>query len=373
MKQVQKTAEIIERLKAAFGAEADVNAYAVFEAIAINQNPIRQKHPLFEGAVAQKSLLNELVASIQKESAPLQLQHDTRTLPAGRIFDAKLQGDEVRVLFAINSTAENQALIADLDAGIIDQVSVNLLAKQLLCSHAGCGFDYLGPDASYMNILNGECGEGHKLREGGTHIQMHGLDYLAEISLVGSGGADGARIVGRNDQAFASESFQRLAASGLAPAMLVASLTAEGKTTKMPDIDINALVASAAADKAQITVLTGERDAQTALVAARDATITELNGQIETLTAERDAAVATAAPDAAVLEFIKDACTKALIAKGDQNPTVPEKVEDQIKAITDAGVMLSMIPSGGASRNNPSDVDADKDAPAANSAFRRAK
>lgn len=372
MKQVQKTAEIIQSLKAAFGADADPAAYAVYEAIALNQNPIRQKHPLFEGAVAQTSMLREIVASIKNESAPLQLMHAHGELPAGRVFDAQLLANgEVRTLFAINNIPENAKTIADLDAGIIDQVSVNVLAKQLLCSHAGCGFDYLGPDADFMNIMNGECGEGHKLRADGTHIQMHGLDYLSEISLVGSGGAAGARIVGRDQQAFASESFQRLAASGLAPAMLVASLTAEPAQGK-PDMDINALIASLSTEKAAVTTLTAERDAQIALVAAANTTIAERDATIVELTAARDAAVATAAPAQAVLDFIKDACTKALIAKGDQTPTVPEKLEDQIAAITAAGVMLSMIPAGGAAKTNTEDTE---QAPArhASSAFSRAK
>lgn len=376
MKQVQKTAEIIERLKAAFGAEVDPNGYAVFEAIALNQNPIRQKHPLFEGAIAQTSMLRDIVASIKGESAPLQLMHNRGDLPAGRVFDAQLLANgEVRTLFAMTNTPENAKTIADLDAGIIDQVSVNVLAKQLLCSHAGCGFDYLGPDADYMNILNGECGEGHQLRQDGTHIEMHGLDFLSEISLVGSGGATGARIVGRDNQAFASEPFQRLAASGLAPAMLVASLTAEpsaGKTTPMPDVDINALIASSATDKAAITTLTATNESLTADVTRLTAELATANTARETAEAAAVAAVETAAPSAAVLTFIKDACTKALIAKGDQTPTVPEKIEDQIAAITETGVMLSMIPAGGRSKTTTEDIE---QAPArhASSAYSRAK
>lgn len=378
MKQVQKTAEIIERLKAAFGAEVDPNAYAVFEAIALNQRPIRQKHPLFEGAVAQTSLLRELVANIKGESAPLQLQHKGGALPSGRVFDAQLVNDEVRILFAMTNTADNASLIADLDAGIIDQVSVNILAKQLLCSHAGCGFDYLGPDADYMNILNAECGEGHKLREDGTHIEMHGIDSVFEISLVGTGGADGARIVGRDNQAFASESFQRLAASGLAPAMLVASLSATPNPkdeTLMPgqNIDINALIAASATDKAEITTLTASNAALTTqvatLTAERDAAVAA-QAAAET---ERDAALETAAPDQAVLDLVAAAAKAALVAGGDNNPTVPEKVEDQIKVIKDAGLVLSMIPAGGRANTNPSDLETEKDTPAANSAFRRAK
>lgn len=377
MKQVTKTPQIIQYLQAAFGAEADPAGYAVYETIALNQNPIRQKHPLFEGAIAQDSLLNQLVTSIGKESAPLQLQHKGGELPSGRVFHAEKINGEVRALFAISTKAENAGLIADLDAGIIDQVSVNLMAKQLLCSHDGCGWDFLGPEASFMNILNAECGNEHKLRDEGNHIRLEGLDYLAEISLVGSGGADGARIVNRDNQFFASDSAQRLAASGLAPAMLLTTLTATPATVPSPEgnspMDMTALVAAAAEDKAkvmtlsaEVTTLTAARDTATALVAERDATIV-------TLTAERDAAVNTAAPAAAVLDFIKDACTKALVAKGDQTPTVPEKIEDQIAAITAAGVMLSMIPVGGAAQSGVDDVEKNAQlGQSSSSAYRRA-
>lgn len=376
MKQVTKTPQIIEHLKAAFGAEVDPNGYAVYEAIALNQNPIRQKHPLFKGAVAQDSLLRELVAEIGKESAPLQLQHKGGELPSGRVFHAELAGGEVRALFALTTKPENAGLIADLDAGIIDQVSVNLMAKSLQCSHAGCGWDYLGPDADFRNIMNGECANEHKLREGGTHIRLEGLDYLAEISLVGSGGADGARIVGKDNQFFASDSAQRLAASGLAPAMLLASITPSATPAANPkgthDMDMTALVAAAAEDKAKVITLTAEVTAQTALVAAANTTIAERDTTIADLNAKLEAANATAAPSQTVLDFIKDAATKALIAKGDQNPTVPESVEDQIAAITAAGVMLSMIPAGGAAKTGVADAEKTPVSPAS-AAFSRAK
>lgn len=377
MKQVAKTPQIIQHLQSAFGAEADPATYAVYEAIALNQNPIRQKHPLFEGAIAQDSMLRDIVAAIALESAPLQLQHSRGDLPSGRVFHAELHNGEVRTLFAINNTPEagNAKIIADLDAGIIDQVSVNVMAKSLQCSHEGCGWDYLGADASYMNILNAECGNEHKLREDGTYIRMEGLDYLAEISLVGSGGADGARIVGKDNQFFASDSAQRLAASGLAPAMLLANLTAASAPTPEGNssmTDMTALVAAAAEDKAKVMTLTASLDTSTALVATHEATIADLNTQLVAANTARDEAINTAKPSQAVLDFIADAAKKALIAKGDQTPTVPESVEDQIAAITSAGVMLSMIPVDGAAKTGADDVEG-KLAPAGNSAFSRAK
>lgn len=373
MKRIQQTAEIVERIRAAFGAEANPADYAVYEAVALNQRPIRQKHPLFEGAIAQDSLLRELVASIQNESAPLQLQHDTRSLPAGRIFAALMHGTEVRILLAVPT--EKTSLTADLDKGIIDQVSVNVLAKRLECSE--CGWDYLGEDATFMNYYEGQCANEHALRQSGVHIKMHGMDVLAEISLVGSGGADGARIVNPSNSAFNTESFQRLAASGLAPAMLVASFNIQGTE----DMDLTALVADLSTQKAAVTTLTAERDAantraetaETALTAA-NTTVAERDATIATLTAERDAAAATAAPSAAVLSFVADLCKRTLIASGNQTPEVPEGVEAQIAAITEGQAKLSaLIPAGGAASSTPSDLDNRQSAAPRANAFRRAK
>jgi hypothetical protein len=370
MKQVTKTAEVIQSLQRAFGADVAVGNYAVFEMTALNNLPIRQKHPLFEGAIAQDSMLREIVQSITTESAPLQLMHDTRQLPAGRVFDAQLVNGEVRALFAINidpasATPETRKMVSDIDAGIINQVSVNVLAKELLCSE--CGWNYLGEDANYMNVLNGECDNGHALRADGVHVKMHGLDYLAEISLVGTGGATGARILSKDNQIFGSESFQRLAASGLAPAMLVANFN---PTQGQPDMDLNALVADLSTVKASEITLTANLNASTALVAERDATIVTLTAERDVAVAAQAEAVATAAPSAAVLAFIKDAATKAMIASGNQTPTVPDDVEAQIAEITKTGTMLSMIPVGGASTAKVDDVE-DAPASASSSAFRR--
>lgn len=378
MKRIPLTAEITAKIRAAFGEDANPADYAVYEAIALNQRPIRQKHPLFEGAIAQDSMLRELVSAIEAESAPLQLMHNTRTLPAGRIFAAKMHGTEVRSLFAISTKPENQSLLADIDAGIINQVSVNVLAKRLECSE--CGWDYLSDDATFMNVLNGECGNEHALRQDGVHIKMHGMDVLAEISLVGSGGADGARIVDKNNSAFASESFQRLAASGLAPAMLVASFNIQGTE----DMDIQTLVADLTTVKAEKMSLEAQLTTATETIAERDTaleaantTIVERDAAIVTLTAERDAALEAAKPDApteAVLAFVREVCERSLIASGEATPAVPESPEDQVAAIRAAQTKLSaLIPVGGRANNATGDVEDHSQAVLGASAFRRAK
>jgi hypothetical protein len=376
MKRIPHTAEITTKLQSAFGADAVPADYAVYEAIALNQRPIRQKHPLFEGAIAQDSLLRGLAETIETESAPLQLMHDTRALPAGRVFAAKMHGTEVRILFALSlKDPESAPHIAKLDAGVIDQVSVNVLARRLECS--SCGWDYLGADASYLNIMNAECANEHQLREDGVHIKMHGVDTLAEISLVGSGGADGARILDKNNSAFASESFQRLAASGLAPAMLVATFNIQGTE----DMDMTKLIADLTDAKATNQTLEAKIATEALRADTAEAALAEANTKIAALTAEAEAAAATAAaatetaaPSEAVLAFVRTTCERSLIAAGETSIVVPETAEEQLALINTAQTKLSaLIPTGGRANTTPEDIQDDTSVTLGSSAFRRAK
>jgi hypothetical protein len=356
MKQVVKTYAIIERLKVAFGADVDVADMAVFETIALNNLPIRKKHPLYEGAVAQDSLLRELTARINAESVSLQLMHNTSELPSGRVFDARMNGQEVRALFGV-STKTQPTLVSDLDQGVIDQVSVNVLPKQILCSD--CGWDYLGADATFDNIYLGTCLNDHKLGEAGVHAALHGLDLLAEISLVNTGGAQNARIQSRDKQIYAEPAFQRLAANGHSPAMLVADLTAsipqEDKTTMT---DLTALTASLTDEKAKVITLTASLS--TAELANATLTTAAVAAAVA-LTAANDelAALKANPPEAApaVLAFVTDLCRRSLVATGEQNPVIPATIAEMITKTQEAqGKLSALIPAGGAALAAETDV-----------------
>lgn len=334
MKQVQKTAEIIGLLQASFGPDVNIEDYAVYEAVALNNLPIRQKHPLYEGAVAQDSLLRELVTSINGESVALQIAHNTDTLPVGRVFHAKLMGQEVRALFALSKTTEKD-YVAKLDQGIVDQVSVNVLPKQILCSE--CGFDYIGPDASIMNVFEGQCGNEHALREDGVHAKLHGLGNLTEISLVFKGGAQKARILNRNDQVFGQEAFQRLAASGHSPELLVASVTPSLQEDDN-NMELTALVDQLTTVKADNTALTASVTALTARADTADAAVATLTAERDALatqvaTLEAAAAETPAEAPPAVLAALSDIYKHTQIALGVQAPVVPEKIDDILAGI----------------------------------------
>lgn len=351
MKQVVQTPEVVALMKAALGADINASDFAVFEAIALNSLPLRQKHPLFDGAVAKDSLLQGVVASVNAESVPLQVMHNTGSLPKGRVFHAKMAGQEARVLFALSKTTDAE-LIAKVDQGLIDQVSVNLLSKQVLCSD--CGWDYLGEDASVSNVYLGVCANDHALRVDGVHAELHGLSDLFEISLVGKGGARNARIVDRNSQMFASEDYQRLAASGHAPALLVADITPTN-TKDDDEMDLTALVADLTTQKASVITLTADVASRDALILAADAALADAQAALAEAQAKVDEleAAAAAEPAAAeepaaetpeaVLSFLSDTFKRTAIALGDQTPVVPTDVTALIAGITAGQTKLSAI------------------------------
>lgn len=376
MKRIPHTSEITARLRTAFGDEVKTEKFAVFEAIALNQRPIRQRHPLFEGAIAQDSLLRELVTSIETESAPLQIMHRSGELPNGRVFSAKLvEGGEVRVLFAI--PLDRTQLVEDIDNGVIDQVSVNVMAKRLECSE--CGWDYLGEDCNFMHYFEGVCDNGHKLREGGVHLKMHGLDALAEISLVNSGGADGARIVPSNKSAFTNnEAFQRLAASGhFAPAMTLATLQISQSEEGKPNMDAQ-LVNDLTTAKAEALTLKSQIETKDAALAAANTALEAANTTVASLQAELTAAnEKVAALEAAtdhvpegVATFIKETCTATAIALGKKPEDVPSDIVAQVELIKEGRTTLTnLIPVGGAALKQVDDIEPKKAAPRGNSAF----
>lgn len=347
MKQVVQTPEVVALMKAALGADINASDFAVFEAIALNSLPLRQKHPLFDGAVAKDSLLQGVVASVNAESVPLQVMHNMGSLPKGRVFHAKMNGQEARILFALSKTTDAE-LISKVDQGLTDQVSVNLLAKQVLCSD--CGWDYLGEDASVSNVYLGVCANDHALRADGVHAELHGLSDLFEISLVGKGGARNARIVDRNSQMFASEDYQRLAASGHAPALLVADITPTN-TKDDDEMDLTALVADLTTSKAANITLTADVASRDALILEADAALADAQAALAEAQAKVDeleaAAAAVEEPAAeapeAVLSFLSDTYKRTQIALGDQAPVVPTDVNALIAGITAGQTKLSAI------------------------------
>ncbi|MBD9544267.1 hypothetical protein IB276_33010 [Ensifer sp. ENS04] len=369
MKQIEKTQRIRDLLTASAG-DVDIDALRVYEAIAFNTLPIRKEHFLYKGARADRNFLLEMAAELKRESRPVQIQHDKEPLPIGRVFHGEVKDtgvdSELRVLFFLDPTADAQA--TKIEAGTVDQVSVSVMPKQLLNSKSG--FDYLGPEATSEHRWTGVDSEGNQLGKSGVYAQMRGLANFWEMSLVGQGGAQNARIVTRDKSHF-GESYERLAASGIDPNSLVLNATA----TKETPMDISAFVADLTAKTADLTKaqidLAAANTKTTALEATiveRDATIVDLNAQLEAAKAA-DVAGITAGRDAAVAAL--SAVAKNVLTKvGKLDVELPTDVA-ALSALIDEHSAALVIKAGGTSQDTPTDLSSTPALRA--SSFRRAR
>jgi hypothetical protein len=312
MKQVQKTPEIVAKLQAALGKDVDTSNHAVFEAIGLNDLPIRKKHPIFKGAIHDEIFLREMAASLAGESVPVYLMHDSGApTPFGRAFHGEVINNmgvsELRTLFFVDK-ATHPDIVQKLDNGTVDQVSVSILAKQALCSE--CGFDFLGPDSDlFANVLTGTDPEGHVMGENGVHVKPKGLDTFYELSLVGKGGARGARILNRDEQKLGSTTHKRLAASGIDPS--IATLVASAEPVKM---DLNELVNQLSDTKAKLTLAETKSTETKTQLDASQAKVAELEGKLAE--AEKKEGFVKQEQLDAALGALRDVTKKVLVASG---------------------------------------------------------
>ena len=334
---------------------------AIFECIALNTSPIGKKGSIFEGAVPGKGMLADMASYVQSgnfvKMHTLHAQGDQ--LPIGNIFMAELKGEELRALFYIGrETQAGQDLIAALNNGTIDEVSVGVKSAALRCSE--CGWDFFGPDATLMNLFDRTCANDHVIGTDGVHVNMDGLDRWMETSLVSLGAAKGAKIVGRTRSLLGADEYQRLAASGFDPD--ITTLFAVGGKVSVHKTEEEATMADqnaapSEAGFALVASLTTEKvTAQLALTAAQTqiaeltATGTAQAEKIAELTAQvADAAasVALKADHDKVIAFMSELTRSSMVASGVATPVVPTTVDAMLAALDEAKAKLGRLPVGG--------------------------
>lgn len=363
MKQVEKTPDIQARLQNAVGNGVDTSNLAVFEAIALNSLPIRKKHPIYNGAIHPTPFLQEMAASLNAESLPIYLMHDSGApTPFGRAFFSDVSNGELRTLFFVDKVAHPD-IVGKLDNGTVDQVSVSVLPKSAVC--ADCGFDFLGPESDlFDNILTGTDPKGHVMGQDGKHVVIQGLDTFNELSLVGRGGARNARIVNRDDQKLAgSSTAKRLAASGIG--FDIATLVASAEHSSM---DLTALVAQLTDAKASVTVSNTKVTEITAQLTAAQTQVTELTAALEAAK-KHEGFVKQVDLDAA-LTALRDVAKKVLVASGKIDAdTAKFDVATCVSTIDETSkAMAALLSAGGKSKDATG--DADKPAAVTSGAFR---
>ncbi|WKV22010.1 hypothetical protein Phage2-1_00009 [Achromobacter phage 2-1] len=379
-KSVKINPTIESRIRANNGGDdVDLTKVVVFETVAASTRPISKRGSIFDKGVISASTLIEMAnyLNTQKGFVPLHTLHPMGDeLPLGRFFYAEVlpspTGDgsmDLVTQFYISATEEDK--IAKMEQGIIDEVSVTLRTKTILCSE--CGWDYLGKDASIMNLLDQTCGNDHTVGHNGVHVNLNGMEAWTETSLVSKGASSNAKIAGRAKQRLSSEHYEKLAASGINPdaTFLTATIKDHPRSSDTMDKEtldrLTALSASEATLKAQVIVLTASEET--------------LKGQVAALTAERDqlksgeavtavkAELETAKTELAAANTAHDATKAELTAAN----TAKAELESKLVA---ANAQVDVLKAGVI--NNPKsqagkDGLADLSASAGNGAFKSAR
>jgi len=354
MKRLALTPELTQRIKNAVGEDVDPSGFAVFEAIAINTYPLPGKDgTIFEKAQISSLTIRQMADAINGGNhLPLIANHDKEDIPKGRVFYAEVHldasgQDELRVLFYVDAT---EALTAEkLDAGSLDEVSVSFLASQILCSE--CDFDYRGDEATFTNLYERTCNNGHEIGTDGIHARLVGLAVFTELSLVSRGAAKSAKIVGKSQSKLAAP-LQQLAARGFEVDRLFLQAS-KGEE----DVNTDVLMTQLTDTKADLKVSLKDIETLTASNTTLQGTVTELTTQVATLTADLEAAKA----DSKVAELetattslteakavMVEMYTKLATAAGETSITPPESVADLKAGIEKyQSKLTAILPVGG--------------------------
>lgn len=366
MKRLQLTPQIRAWLEAALGPDVEItDEFAVFESISLNNQPLPGKRgTIHAGAVIVPTTLRAMVDHINGPSGslPLMIDHVTQGAPKGRVFHAGLnlvdEGVELRTLFYIDPT--EAALAEKVDNGTYDEVSVQFLAKQLLCSE--CGFDYRGEEATWENLLSLTCNEGHVIGENGVHVREVGLEQFIELSLVVRGAAKNPKIIGRSASKLAPELTQRLAAQGFEKFDGLICQASSGEDT-VSNVDVNKLITDLSDARADIkvrdgsiTALTGERDAALAAVTAaetaRDAALAAQTAAETALAAASEGEEDNGVEDRdAAISYLGAVLTNVRTASGKEVGDLPKTVAELTAAIDEeTSKLTAILPTGGRSQ-----------------------
>ncbi len=361
-KRLQITPEITAHLSRALGGPVDPARYAVYEALSANTLPLRRRGGLYDKAQLSLELLAGVALYLQSHTAPVHVMHESYTLNVGKVFYGELRGDELWTLFFVSLSEED--ILAKIDDGTVDEVSLSILPKTLKCSK--CGFDFMSPEATWENTLTATCDEGHVMGQDGAYAIVGALDQFNEMSIVSRGAVDGTKIV-------TQEKSYRLAASVRGtPSPFILRLHAESNTMPGPapgDTNGGGNPSVVTANLSEIIALT-TKSAQTeaALSAATTenttlkAKVTDLEAQLavyKAKDADLTAAEASKASLAQATAFLTDSFKSVSAALGNLTPEVPTELDKLIAGLKAAGPNLASIYAPGG-RANPAVSDSSK-------------
>lgn len=349
-KELDITPKIAARIKAAAGEDIDLSNLAVFETRAASTKPLSKSGSIYDKGRITAATLREMAEGLNSVAfaVPLMLMHDTGDLPSGKVFYADVlerqDGDtELRAQFYVPRDTGAE-LISKINSSTIDEVSVGMMAKSLMCSE--CGFDFFSPASLEAgNLWTREDPKGHVIGENGMHTISSGLNHWFELSLVGTGAAKDPKILTRTQARLSTEARERMAASGvsLAAQLLTTSFEKDSSMTDMTALvdKVAALSASEAVAKAESATALAEVTDLKAKLATAETRVTELEASAAEAAGTDAAKELTDAKAALALatEFLVAEAKKALIASG-TNAEEPKTIEAAIAALKASGTNL---------------------------------
>lgn len=312
-KAIDVTQDILAQIEKVTGTAVTADDIVVFEAAAANSKPLNKMGSIFNLGRITEDTLRQMAQSVNagEESVPLHTLHaQGYELPIGKVFQAEVirlaDGEaELRTMFYLPKS--EASMVEKINLGIIDEVSVGLKSKALLCSK--CGFDYFSAEAGFENLYSQTCENGHTVGVDGTHVKLSGLDKWMELSLVSRGAASKPKILGRTKQVMAKETYDRIAADGLPPeAVVLFTASDDKKEVETMDPEVKAQLDAFGAQLNEI------KDLVVTALTPKEPTAEELAAAAEAAEAEAAAAAAAAAAAVENSETAEDAALKAELA-----------------------------------------------------------
>lgn len=375
MKELNKTPFITALLRNTVGEDVDLDKLHVFEVRATSTIALRGKDgTVFEKAKISPNTIAQLARQVNEDPVPLMMDHDLRGAPYGKFFYAEsipMDNGETELRGLMYADEADPSILVKLNASSIDEVSIQFKPTRMLCSE--CGFDYMEAAANenYMPFIMLQCDENHKIGENGVHTNLVGSDETVELSLVSRGAAKNSKIITRSDAKLGQEA-QRLAAAGVELNNFYC--TASAGDLGDDNVDFEKFMAQLTAANNEKQGLAVELSAEKTKVTGLEASVADLNTQIQTLTEERDALQAKI-DNAEAPEFSEEqtASLKAFIGKqyialkaldGVTDATELDNVGDMITFIDENQARLSALitPGGVTVAAGATGEDADKKA-----------
>ena len=383
MKRLQKTEFINRLLASTVGTDVDTSNFPVWEVVATSSVPLRGKTgTIFEGAVISPRTLFELAAVVNREPLPLMQDHDMTGSPYGKFFYAEVLPNEYGYQelrgFKYVDPSEHE-MIAKIDHGTVDEVSIAFASKQMLCS--ACGWDYAiaAAEDNFMPFIERTCENGHTIGKNGVHLELEGVQDALELSVVSRGAAKNSKIIGQSDSKL-SKQVERLAAHGLDLSDVYVTATA---SKGFNDMDMKDLIIELSDAKAKAsTAETRLEEANRQLAEARGAQA-EAEKQAREAEAQlreaQDAALATPSDEdraketarveklekdtKAAAELLGAEFTAIMATAGKTDEKVPEDLSELVEAVkTNKAELSAIIPTDGKTVGaNASDTGEEKE------------